>query len=229
MPSQGQISACSNVQPGGAGAPPPCTCPPTPCPCAQNGQPCSCSRSRAGAEKKSVDDEEIICNYLMQQLNFTPDFLTSFDATLTSFMDLCKGASLECKTKPRPQSTSEYSLESSKQHFLPNCESSTIDTNISSTTQGTTRSSSPTNDIDDMRDDINKLLAAIMAELSGDVEPGSNDYLDRELARYKGFLMANSRLKTNLKTLKSDMKLRNCLLLSLQNDLVKLLNEHNNK
>ena len=226
MPSQGQISACSNVQPGGVGGHPPCPCPPTPCPCTARGQPCSCSRSRAGAEKKSVDDEEIICNYLMQQLNFTPDFLTSFDATLTSFMDLCKGGSLECKTKPQPQSISEFSLQSSKQHFLPSGESSTVETNVSSTTQDT-RSSSPTNDIDDMRDDINKLLAAIMAELSGDVEPGSNDYLDRELARYKGFLMANSRLTTNFKTVKCDMKLRNCLLLSLQNDLVKLLNEHN--
>lgn len=164
----------------------------------------------------------------MQQLNFTPDFLNSFDATLTSFMDLCKGTSLECKTETQKPFASDSSLESSKQHFLPNCESSVVETNASSTTQEA-RSSSPTNDIDDMRDDINKLLAAIMAELSGDVDPGSNDYLDRELARYKGFLMANCRLTANFKTLKSDMKLRNCLLLSLQNDLVKLLNEHNNK
>ncbi|KAM7357557.1 uncharacterized protein ACRADG_002849 [Cochliomyia hominivorax] len=210
-----------------------CKCPPKPCTC--NIQPCQCNRSSAGSDLKAPndDEEEVICNYLMQQLNLTPDFLNEFDATLTSFMDLCKVASLEGKTHMQKhyESKSELSLEPPKYYFLPKKSSSPVqDNNLENSSQQelmprtTTRVTSAT-EYEEMREDINELLEAISAELRGDSEPGSNDYLDRELARYKNFLMNQNHLSDHFCSLTSEHKIRNCLLLSLQNSLVKLLND----
>ncbi|XP_065359103.1 uncharacterized protein LOC135953241 [Calliphora vicina] len=219
--SQGQISVGStnmsfNITSGGAAAS--CYCPPKPCECSANGIPCYCNRATAGADSNGPDDDAIY-NFLMQQLNITPQFLNNFDATLTSFMDLCKVASLECKT----QNQSQFSLAPPKHYFLPKNPSSLQNSSKHDLIQDSPRSLSP--DCEEMCEDINELLEAITAELRGDAEPGSNDYLDRELSRYKNFFMENSHLASHLRSLTSNMKLRNCLLLSLQNDLVKLLNE----
>ncbi|XP_046807282.1 uncharacterized protein LOC111675849 [Lucilia cuprina] len=225
--SQGQISVGStnlsfNLTTGGDGTSSPCSCPPKPCQC--SAIPCNCNRSTAGADTPHSQDEDIICNYLMQQLNFTPEFLNNFDATLTSFMDLCKVTSVEGRT----QNQSKLSVTTHKHYFLPKNPSSLKETETADSSKHQlveTRSVTTPPDYEEMREDINELLEAIKAELCGDSEPGSNDYLDRELSRYKSFLMANSYLAEHLKSLTSDIKLRNCLLLSLQNDLVKLLNE----
>lgn len=216
-----------NVTSGGAGPSTSCSCPPQPCHCSANGNPCNCNRATAGADLGNCEKEEIICNYLMQQLNITPDFLSDFDATLTSFMDLCNVASIEGKTQNN--SRSQLTSPRAKYSYLPKNPSSLKLNNLENSskhqiTEISCNALTPA-DYEEMREDINELLEAISSELRGDTEPGSNDYLDRELSRYKNFLMAQNHLTGQFRSLTSEQKLRNCLLLNLQNDLVKLLND----
>ncbi|XP_012158136.1 uncharacterized protein LOC105664963 [Ceratitis capitata] len=72
---------------------------------------------------------------------------------------------------------------------------------------------------------ITVLLDAIASELRGDQTPGNNDYLEYELARYKKFIMGYSKVAAEISKLQARKSLRSYLLLNLQNDLVKLLNE----
>lgn len=143
----------------------------------------------------------------MNDLNFSPDLIKKFYASLTSCIDQYKIGS--------PLAGNTESLEK----FLPQSRP---------TSQERIANISPTAaDPDDkeMPEDICELLEAISAELQGTTEPGSSDYLERELSRYKGFVMSHSDLATHLKSLSSGMKLRYFLLLGLQNDLVKLLSD----
>ncbi|XP_054732701.1 uncharacterized protein LOC129240748 [Anastrepha obliqua] len=72
---------------------------------------------------------------------------------------------------------------------------------------------------------IRALLDVIFSELSGESTPGTNDFLESELARYKNFIMNYSVMGANMLQWKSQPALRSFLLMQLQNDLVKLLNE----
>ncbi|XP_039962928.1 uncharacterized protein LOC126763651 [Bactrocera neohumeralis] len=78
---------------------------------------------------------------------------------------------------------------------------------------------------DTFRRDVIVLLKAIEAELSGYVGSGCNKYLESELLRYKSFIMNFSHIARVLNKLKSQSALRSFLLLSLQDDLIKLINE----
>ncbi|XP_067645214.1 uncharacterized protein [Eurosta solidaginis] len=73
---------------------------------------------------------------------------------------------------------------------------------------------------------IQVLLDAIASELRGEQTPGSNDFLECELARYKNFIQNYSDMSVKLEKLRQQPTLRSFLLLNLQNDLVKLLNEN---
>lgn len=78
---------------------------------------------------------------------------------------------------------------------------------------------------DTFRRDVVILLKAIAAELSGYVGCGCNKYLESELLRYKNFIMNFSNFARVLNKLKSQSALRSFLLLNLQDDLIKLINE----
>lgn len=83
-------------------------------------------------------------------------------------------------------------------------------------------------EVEELSTNISDLLNAISAELRGDINPGSNEFLETELGRYKTFLSKHHvHITRHMGKLKPDSKLRNFLLLSLQNDLIKLLNENN--
>ncbi|ALC42959.1 CG32295, partial [Drosophila busckii] len=75
------------------------------------------------------------------------------------------------------------------------------------------------------------VLDAIKCELRGERQPNTDEYLELELKRYREFC-ARRRPKTNTKQMENGVakgsdptKERICILLSLQNDLVKLLSE----
>lgn len=211
----GSTNLFFNVSTGGNAHPPPpassCSCPPKPCQCSQYGNTCSCQqRSSAGAETRFPvrPNDESISSYLMNDLNLGPDLIKKFDANLTSFIDQCKiGSTLAGKSPQSPGMFLPQRRPSSQERIA----------NISPTVADP--------DYKEMREDICELLEAISAELRGTTEPGSSDYLERELSRYKGFVMSHSDLATHLKSLSSGMKLRYFLLLGLQNDLVKLLSD----
>ncbi|XP_011195552.2 uncharacterized protein LOC105220761 [Zeugodacus cucurbitae] len=78
---------------------------------------------------------------------------------------------------------------------------------------------------DTFRRDVAVLLKAIEAELSGYVGSGCNKYLESELLRYKNFIMNFSNIARVLNKLKSQSALRSFLLLNLQDDLIKLIND----
>lgn len=75
------------------------------------------------------------------------------------------------------------------------------------------------------RRDITTLLKMISSELRGDNEPGCSDYLEHELSRYAAFLQNYPTMARYIDELKCDIKLRNFLLLNLQNDLIRLLSD----
>lgn len=140
----------------------------------------------------------------MNDLNLGPDLIKKFDANLTSFIDQCKiGSPLAGKSPQSPGKFLPQSRPPSQERIAKYTDPDSKET----------------------REDICELLEAISAELRGTTEPGSSDYLERELSRYKGFVMSHSDLATHLKSLSSGMKLRYFLLLGLQNDLVKLLSD----
>lgn len=185
-------------------------CSPKACHCDRSGNACDCDRKAAGADTSSLgcNSEDVVCKFLLQKQTLPSDFLQNVDATLTLFMDLCKSVSVEGRTQMNSftqllDSTASASLPRhqvfAKHHHPPENEK--------------------------IREDISDLLEAISGELRGDIEPGTNDCLERELARYKVFMMSHSKLAIHLTTLTTDMKLRHFLLLSLQNDLIKLLSE----
>lgn len=76
-----------------------------------------------------------------------------------------------------------------------------------------------------VRSQITTLLDAIGAELRGEQSPGTNDYLEYELARYKNFKLQFPQVAERIAKLKAEQSLRSYFLLNLQNDLVKLLND----
>uniref|UniRef100_A0A1I8P385 DUF4485 domain-containing protein n=1 Tax=Stomoxys calcitrans TaxID=35570 RepID=A0A1I8P385_STOCA len=178
-----------------------CHCPPQYCQCAQNSSSCTCNRTRAGADSTSASrlDEGALCDYLMHELNLTPDFLKGYDAKLNSFLDLCK----ECNSDEALQAQFLEKLKSAHSQF-------------------TAKQDGPA-PLKIMSEDICELLEAILSELKGATKPGASYYLERELCRYHKFLMSHSDMAQHLKILSSEMELRLMLLLSLQNDLVKLM------
>ncbi|XP_011195553.2 uncharacterized protein LOC105220762 [Zeugodacus cucurbitae] len=76
-----------------------------------------------------------------------------------------------------------------------------------------------------VRSQITTLLEAIASELRGEQTPGTNDYLEYELARYKNFKLQFPQVAEKISKLKAEQSLRSYFLLNLQNDLVKLLND----
>lgn len=76
-----------------------------------------------------------------------------------------------------------------------------------------------------VRSQITTLLDAIASELRGEQSPGTNDYLEYELARYKNFKLQFPQVAEKIAKLKAEQSLRSYFLLNLQNDLVKLLND----
>lgn len=80
----------------------------------------------------------------------------------------------------------------------------------------------------DFQSDIQELLNCISGELKGDLEPGQNSYLEHELCRYREFIMEYSQMACSLQAMPTEAMMRSFLLLNLQNDLVKLLNDTQN-
>uniref|UniRef100_A0A1B0FJR1 DUF4485 domain-containing protein n=1 Tax=Glossina morsitans morsitans TaxID=37546 RepID=A0A1B0FJR1_GLOMM len=197
--------------------------------CACTHRPCTCGgRSTGGSDQRSKTEEEITCTYLINELNFTPHFLKEFDDTLTSFMKICSQSSaIENHTVPE---TSKSSPQLKGGENIASSIRCPHRSEINFTDDAISHSSSQisSEEVEELSTNISDLLNAISAELRGDINPGSNEFLETELGRYKTFLSKHHvHITRHMGKLKPDSKLRNFLLLSLQNDLIKLLNENN--
>ncbi|KAL9901589.1 uncharacterized protein ACN2A1_003345 [Glossina fuscipes fuscipes] len=199
----------------------------TNCACVQ--RPCTCGgRSTGGSDQRSKAEDDITCTYLIKELNFTPHFLKEFDDTLTSFMKICSQSS-GIENQTIAEATKSSNQLKGEETIAPSI-SCPHHSEINFADDAISHSSSQisSEEVEELSTNISDLLNAISAELRGDINPGSNEFLETELGRYKAFLNKHHvHITRHMGKLKPDSKLRNFLLLSLQNDLIKLLNENN--
>ncbi|XP_020814368.1 uncharacterized protein LOC110188823 [Drosophila serrata] len=76
-----------------------------------------------------------------------------------------------------------------------------------------------------VRDEMLKLLLTVKKELSGDPDVERNEFLEKELTRYREFAENHKDNDTDWVSAKNEKSLRIYLLLNMQRDLVRMLNE----
>ncbi|XP_017477053.1 PREDICTED: uncharacterized protein LOC108367041 [Rhagoletis zephyria] len=182
---------------------------------------------------------DLICGYMTQYVNIPACLKESLDASLPSILHLhtapyhpkegATATAAGCKTTTTEPSSSNYGkVVDSYEKCTDCCAGSRLHMGSGksvgdNSTARTLCNQQVESDQQEMYGCIATLLKAIASELRGEQTPGSNDFLEYELARYKNFIKNYSHLAGNMFKLQDRPILRPFLLLNLQNDLVKLL------